>query len=276
VFPLLDGFYFLKNSKEIVYGYSKMSLIDNLANYLDKENPFPALNLLESALVCSRMTGHAVIPMELINDLNSLFEPNIIEIETKGLSNINVFEKIENSFMLNPDMFDFVSGLLNQYKKNLQLSLNGPEETAESFISKLVSYLTDEVREITLTESIDGLVYQIGWQGKNYRLQIALSPAWLPAVAEDLAGDQVYLALFGPFAAQNWNIMHKYYSYPEFRNFTALFDPWYRQKMNISRGGLFAYFDCFFRDVYGLKFFIPEKFPSALQELGLLRYNDER
>jgi hypothetical protein len=241
-----------------------MSLIDNLANYLDKENPFPALNLLESALVCSRMTGHAVIPMELINDLNSLFEPNIIEIETKGLS------------MLNPDMFDFVSGLLNQYKKNLQLSLNGPEETAESFISKLVSYLTDEVREITLTESIDGLVYQIGWQGKNYRLQIALSPAWLPAVAEDLAGDQVYLALFGPFAAQNWNIMHKYYSYPEFRNFTALFDPWYRQKMNISRGGLFAYFDCFFRDVYGLKFFIPEKFPSALQELGLLRYNDER
>ena len=257
-----------KESNEMVYGYAKMSLIDNLASYLDKENPFPALNLLESALICSRMARYAVIPMELIDDLNSLFDPNIIEIETKGLSDINVFEKIENSFILNPDMFDLVSGLLNQYKKKLQLSLNGREETAESFISRLVSYLTVEVPETTLTESIDGLVYQISWKGKNYRLQIALSPAWLPAVAEDLAGDQVYLALFGPFAAQNWNIMHKYYFYPEFRNFTAYFDPWYRQKMNVSQGGLFAYFDCFFRDVYGIKIFIPEKFSSCFTKFG--------
>ena len=58
--------------------------------------------------------------------------------------------------------------------------------------------------------------------------------------------------------------------------FTACYDPWYRQKMNISRGGLFAYVDWFFRDAYGLKFFIPLEFSLAPQDFGLLRFNDEK
>jgi hypothetical protein len=253
-----------------------MSLITVLAKYLDKENPFPALNLLESALICSRINLNIAIPNELLNDLRSMFEPNIIEDAIKGLSIINVLETTDNNLSLNSHLADIVCGLLNQYRKGLQLRLNGREETAESFLSKLISYLTDAIPDITLSKSIDDFGYQVNWRGENYRIQIALSAAWLPAVAEESARDRIHLALFGPFAAQRWDIMHQYYAYPDFRNFTAYFDPWYRQKMNISRGGLFAYFDCFFRDVYGAKFFIPEKFCLALQNLGLLRYNDER
>src|SRR5680860_934047 len=57
--------------------------------------------------------------------------------------------------------------------------------------------------------------------------------------------------------------------------FTAYLDPWHCRTMNISRGGLFTYFAWFFRDVYGLKFYIPEEFSRSLQSMGLLRWNDE-
>jgi hypothetical protein len=239
-----------------------MALIENLADYLEKENPFPALNLLEAALVCRRMPGQ--------------FDQHIVEQEIRGLSDIGALRRTANGIMLHPEALDPVAGLLNQYKKHLRLSFGSREETAESFLSQLTSYLAEQVPEMMSTASQDGLVHEICWQAKKYRLQIALSPAWLPAVAEDLAREQVYLAVFGPFAAQKWNIMHRYYTHPEFRNFTGYFDPWQRLKMNISRGGLFTYFDWFFRDVYGLKFFIPEEFSLALQNFGLLRYNDEK
>ncbi|MFZ7128405.1 MAG: hypothetical protein ACOWWM_19800 [Desulfobacterales bacterium] len=253
-----------------------MPLTDELAAYLEKGNPYPALNLLESNLVCSQTPGSVAIPEALSADLAAMFEKSTIDLETQNLQNMGVLKIVDNSSMLIPDAIDAVSDVLRLYKRNLNVSLNGRQETAERFSSKLVHYLAGKVPDIHFTDSPDGLTREITWQDEKYTLQIAISAAWLPVVAEELARNRTYLALLGPFAAQNWSTMHRYYAYPEFRNFTAYFDPWHRQKMNISRGGLFTYFDWFLRDEYGLKFFIPKEFSIALQNLGLLRYNDEK
>ena len=252
-----------------------MFSIEDLADYLQRENPYPCLNLLEAAVVCCRRAEDKTIPAALLTDL-AVFGQETAEAEVENLAGLGVLIRTEQGLLLNPQALPAVSALLNQLKKNLQLSLGSGEETAEGFMLKLVSYLQEAVPGLIVAEYADNGDFALLWQEKKYRLQLAFSPVWLPAAAEEAAGEQTYLALFGPFAAQNWQKMLKYYSYPEFRNFTAYFDPWYRQKMNISRGGLFTYFDWFFRDVYGLKFFIPKEFSLALQNMGLLRYNDER
>jgi len=252
-----------------------MFSIEDLVDYLQCENPYPCLNLLEAAVVCCRRKDNKTIPAALLMDL-AVSGPETAEAEAENLAGLGVLFRTEQGLLLNPQALPNVSELLNQLKNNLQLSLGREEETAEEFMLKLVSYLQEAVPSLIVAESADNGEFSLLWQEKKYRLQLALSPVWLPAAAEEASREQTYLALFGPFAAQNWLIMLKYYSYPEFRNFTAYFDPWYRQKMNISRGGLFTFFDWFFRDVYGLKFFIPREFSLALQNMGLLRYNDER
>lgn len=253
-----------------------MSKIAELLHHLDKANPFPSLSLLESALICSQVSGNTPMPKELTDDLKSMFEDEIISFEATRLTGLGFFQSIEGGYFLNPNTVEPVSEILNEYKVSMQIEINNSMQTSESFFTHLISYLAEQVTGITSIESFDRSNYEIVWQKKRYRLQIALTPAWLPAVVDDLIKNEAYLALFGPFAAQNWEIMQKYYVYPEFRNRTAYFDPWFRQKMNVSKGGLFTYFDWYFRDTYGLKFIIPRDFITTLQNFGLLRYNDEK
>jgi hypothetical protein len=254
----------------------KMTTIEKLADYLEKDHPFPALSILESGLVCGRMLDGAPIPHELIIDLGGMYEEKIVANEIKYLSNTGVLKRSEKGLTLNSSLLDSLTDLLNEFRKNMKLSLVGNEETAGAFIRNLISYLSEQVPEIEFNDSLEGTFYEIDWQKGKYRLQTAISPAWLPAVAHKLAEKRIFLALIGPYAAQNWSVLHKYYVHPQFRDFTACFDPWYQQKMNISKGGLLTYFDWFFRDIYGLKFFIPQDFSLTLHNFGLLRYNDEK
>jgi len=46
--------------------------------------------------------------------------------------------------------------------------------------------------------------------------------------------------------------------------------------MNISKGGLFAWVDWYFRDIHKGRFMIPGAFSQVLMDLGLMRYNDEK
>jgi hypothetical protein len=136
----------------------------------------------------------------------------------------------------------------------------------------------DVVAEYMLKEKIPYMLCYaghgaIGRLDAFYEKQDKIKIVW-PRI--ETAEENRFLALIGPFAALGWQAMIQYYACPSFRRFTACFDPWHRWKMNINRGGLFTYFDWFFRDVYGLKFIIPEEFALSLQDMGLLRRNDER
>jgi len=247
-----------------------------LVNYLKRRNPYPCLSVLESAVVCCRRSGTSMIPAPLLEDIASLHGKETTEKEIKNLEEMAILERTDEGISLNNEVLPLVSDQIRQLKKNLKLTLAGKEQTAGIFLKELVAYLQQKVSELVVAEAIDGAEYLLVWSGKKYRLQLAFSPAWLPAAAEEAAAENSYVAILGPFVAQNWLKMFRYYEYPEFRNYTAYFDPWCCQKMNISKGGLFTYFDWFFRDNYGLKFFIPDEFIRGLQDIGLLRYNDER
>jgi hypothetical protein len=253
-----------------------MFSILTLINYLQTRNPYPCLNILESTLVFSQRNRFACLPAPFLEDLVSLFDKETIEAEIKNLEEMAILMRTDEGISLNGEAQSSVTVQLNQLKKSMELTLDKHEQTAGIFLNELVAYLKQEISCLDVSEAVDDVEYLLTWKGSRYRLQLAFSPAWLPAVAEESSAENTFFAVIGPFAAQNWQKMLQYYEYPEFRNFTAYFDPWHHQKMNISKGGLFAYFDRFFRDCYGLKFFIPGEFPRKLQSLGLLRYNDEK
>lgn len=253
-----------------------MFSISTLNDYLQKANPYPCLNILESAVVCSRRKRKGAIPAPIFDDLAAMFGRETVEAEIGNLEKMGALVRTKTGFSLNGEALPLISGQLDQYKREMKLELAGRELSAGIFLEELVGYLKREVPFLTVAEAVDGISCLLEWQDNRYRLQLAFSSAWLPAAAEEAAADRIYTAVFGPFAAQNWQRMFLYYKYPEFRNLTAYYDPWHRQKLNISKGGLFTHFDWFFRDSYGLKFFIPEEFAEMLQDLGLLRYNDEK
>lgn len=253
-----------------------MFSISALNDYLHEREPYPCLNVLESAVVCSKRKGKGTIPAPLFDDLAAMFGGETVETEVRNLVEMGALAETKKGFALNREALPVISGLFDQYRKELNLELAGKELTAGAFLEELVEYLKKEVPFLTVTEAASGISYVLVWQNKRYRLQLAFSPVWLPAAAEEAAEEDTYLAVFGPFAALNWQRMFLYYQYPEFRDYTAYFDPWHQQKLNISKGGLFTWFDWFLRDRYGLKFYIPEEFSNELQDLGLLRYNDEK
>jgi len=248
----------------------------NLEDYLEEGDPYPCLNLLESALVCAGRREGNTIPEPLMEDLCAIFGGDKMEMEGKNLMGMGILRKEEKTFLLSPEYVEPVSALLNRLKGNMRLTLSDREVTARAFLGKLSSYLQEEVSGVIVTDTLGNCGFAARWEDEEYRVEAALSPAWLPAVAEEAAEEGRFVALVGPFAALRWQTMTKYFAHPPFRRFTAYFDPWHRRKMNISRGGLFAYFDWFFRDVYGHTFFIPEEFSRYLQDMGLLRSNDER
>ncbi len=252
-----------------------MFSISTLNDYLRKRNPYPSLNIMESAMVCSKRPDR-IIPGPLLDDLAAMFGRKTVEEEIENLEEMGALIRAERGFSSDAGALPSVTELMEAYKKEMKLELAGKELTAGVFLDELAGYLKREVPFVNVAENADGTSYLLTWKEERYTLQLAFSPAWLPAAAEEAAADRSYIAVFGPFAAQNWSVMFPYYKYPEFRTFTAYYDPWQRQKLNISRGGLFTWFDWFFRDSYGLKFFIPDEFTRQLQDLGLLRYNDEK
>lgn len=253
-----------------------MFSVESLSPILQKSNPYPYLALLESGLKSYNMTEHKTIPHELLKDFIYIYGQELADDAVRCLIDLEAIKKNEIGLLINDEGRNIISSWLNQLKRNLLLTLNNNVGSIEKFILKLISYLKKNTSCTVTYESIEDLDFLINWDGKNYSIQAALSPVWLPIVAEETSKDNTFIALIGPFAAQTWQHMIKYYAYPEFRNYTSYYDPWHCQKMNISRGSLFTYFDWFFRDIYGLKFFIPETFSYSLQNMGLLRYNDER
>lgn len=246
-----------------------------LSYILQKNNPYPCFALLESGLVAYQEAEHKTIPQDLLKDFTYIYGQEATDDTIKCLIDLEAFSNTEKGLLINDSVIT-ISDWLNQSKRNLKLTLNDNEEYIEEFIIKLTSYLKENTTCSVIYESIENLDYVLFWDGKKHSIQVAFSPVWLPAIAQKASKCNTFVTLIGPFAAQNWQQMIKYYAHPEFRNYTSYFDPWHCQKMNISRGGLLTYFDWFFRDVYGLKFFIPDTFSFALQDMGLLRYNDER
>jgi hypothetical protein len=257
-----------------------MPLIDRLTGHLaDAGNPYPALNLLEASLAWSRTHARSPLPAELISDLEAMFGARVVQAEAQTLVDMGALQAAAAGFGLHPQACEPVLRIVDAYREQMRLALDGPDATAGEFALRLAGYLAKQVPGVEVFASRRcrrGAVHEFAWQGARYRLQTAISFVWLPAVVAELVEEKVYLALLGPFSAQRWQILHKYYVHPQFRRLTACFDPWTRQKMNVSRGGLFVYLDWFFRDAYGLKFKIPPDFSLALQHLGLLRFNDER
>jgi hypothetical protein len=253
-----------------------MRSTDSLEDYLERRDPYPCLNLLELALVCAGLQEGKLIPEPLMEDLYAISGKEKIEAERENLTDMEILYGTKEGFLIRPEYMESVSKLLDRLKGGMQISLAGREMTAGDFLGRLASYLQEQVSGLILTETSCSGGFTARWQERDYRVEPAFSPAWLPAAAKVAAEGNRFLALMGPFAALGWQVMIKYYAYPSFRRFTACFDPWHRWKMNISRGGLFTYFDWFFRDVFGLKFFIPEEFSRSLQDMGLLRQNDER
>jgi hypothetical protein len=247
-----------------------------LEEYLQQENPYPCLNLLESAMVCYKWTEDKIIPAPLLDDLYYIFGENIVETTAENLITIKVLARTDHGLLLNHRALMSTSSLLNELKNDLRLPLAEKNETAREFLARFVEYLKRNASDLVISETTNDLEFVLVWQDKEYRLQLAFSPVWLPVIAEKVAAEKSYIALFGPFMALDWEVMFKYYAYTDFRDHTAYFDPWHLQKMNISRGELFTYFDWFLRDIYGVKSFIPQPFSLALQNMGLLRYNDER
>ncbi|HHU17428.1 MAG TPA: hypothetical protein GXZ70_04290 [Clostridiales bacterium] len=253
-----------------------MFIEESLSSILQKSNPYPCLALLESGLISYKESEHKTIPQELLKDFACIYGKELADDAIKCLVNLEAIEENEIGLLINDEASNIISSWLNQLKRNLLLTLNNNEESIEEFVVKLISYLKENTSCTVSYKSVENLDFIINSDGKNYSIQAALSPVWLPAVAEDASVQNTFIALIGPFAAQNWHHMIKYYAHPQFRNYTSYYDPWHCQKMNISRGSLLTYFDWFYRDVYGLKFFIPDTFSLALQNMGLLRYNDER
>lgn len=253
----------------------KYSILD-LEDYLQVGNPYPCLNILESAVACCQNRRISSIPTALLEDIASIFGVETVEKEIRTLERMSILKSSEEGFSLNEEAFHPINNLIKKLIKDLKITLINKEETVVNFMKNLVSYLERQVPDLVVAEIVDEIEYMLIWDGTIYQLKLAFSPAWLPVAAEEAALKKSYYGIFGPFAAQNWQRMFSYYRYPEFRNFTAYYDPWYHQKMNISKGGLFSYFDWFFRDIYHLKFTIPDEFTKELQNQSLIRYNDEK
>lgn len=253
-----------------------MSPLDGLSDYLQRENPYPCLGLLESAMVCYARTAEKVVPGQLLADLGNIYGHETMDVVLADLVLLGALVETNQGIMLNSESLSYLSSILDRIRNQLRLNIGIKEETTAEFMVKLITYLRFNVPGLEEAKINESSGFVLHWEGAEYRILPALTPAWLPAVAYWAAAKNIYIALFGPFAAQGWEKMAGYYRYPEFRNHTAYYDPWNCQKMNISRGGLFAFFDWFFRDVFRQKFFIPESFALALNDMGLLRLNDER
>lgn len=252
-----------------------MSLIENLCAHLETVNPYPCLSILESAIVCYQRFGHARIPNETLVDAYDMYGLEQIKDEINTLYGLGLAEKNGSSLHFKNEILPPMINIVFSFRKSLGQNFQASEANNQSLLRKLTSYLHNMISDLSVESEIDEVETEVLWNGCIHRLYIAISPVWLPIVADEIAQNNSYLALFGPFAAQNWQQMMRYYAYQDFRNHTAYFDPWNRQKMNISKTGLFTYFDWFFRDIYGMKLIIPYEFSRSLQGLGLLRINDE-
>jgi hypothetical protein len=83
---------------------------------LQRENPYPCLNLLEAAVVCCRRAKDKTIPAALLTDL-AVFGRETAEAEAENLAGLGVLIRTEQGLLLNSQALPAVSALLNQLKK---------------------------------------------------------------------------------------------------------------------------------------------------------------
>ena len=230
----------------------KKTIFDNL----NCSDSYAGLGVLEAVCVWGEECPDRAVPEQMHNDMVSMFGKEAVIAELESLLQM--------------------SDRVNRVASSMRLTLNGVCLSASGFLRGLGEYLVSEAGAIITDQSCTSRL-RMKWEDEVYELRIAFSPVWLPAMADKAAEKNMFVAAICPAAALPWEkTMIHYYGYPSFRNHTACYDPWNSCKMNISKGGLFTYFDWFFRDMHRGKFLIPNAFTQALLDMGLLRYNDEK
>lgn len=255
-----------------------MDGIENLIQYLQENNPYPCLHLLEVSLASRRYRTDGEIPKELIQDIQNAVGTSLVQREISNLLKLDILEEADTAegrgVRLKEQMQSCVADLLRQLRCHLELETDSGYTEGSEYLEQLVEYLLYSDAGISVKENKKG-DYLLESGGKIYRLLLTLSPFWLPLAAEKSGEEEKCTIAFGPFASQSWNEMHHYYDWEEFRGRVALYDPWSREKMSLCRGSLPVYIDWFYKERYRRRFSIPAGFCDALHNMGLIRYNDE-
>lgn len=255
-----------------------MGSVKSLALYLQENDPYPFLHLLEASLASRNYCADGVIPNLLIQSIENGSGAPQVQNDMDNLLKLGIFEEVTGaevrSVRLKEKMQTPVRKFLQQLRCCMMLELGSDCITAREYLSQLKDYLLSSAANISIRKNTDDDCL-LESEGKIYRLLLTLSPFWLPLAAEENTENKCVIA-FGPFASQSWDEMYPYYAVKEFRSQVGLYDPWNRQKLCLCKGSLPAYIDWFFRDQYNGRFSIPSDFCEALHNMGLMRYNDER
>ncbi|MCL1981907.1 MAG: hypothetical protein FWG53_02285 [Clostridiales bacterium] len=255
-----------------------MDIKETITSAWSDRDLYTGLSILEAMCVWSSECPGEALPEQMHDDMVKMFGLDAVQGERDLLLSTGVITLKNGGTVMDSKFYKPLSSLVNEKALCMQVFFNGIRFPIGEFMSGLGEYL---VREAGATKQEqpcnDNCRLSLTWEDKAYEFRIAFSPVWLPAIADRAAENNMFVAALCPFAALQWEkTMISYYEYPSFRNHTACYDPWNNCKLNISKGGLFTYFDWYLRDAYGSKFSIPGTFSQALFDMGLLRYNDER
>ncbi len=255
-----------------------MDRVKSLVLYLQENDPYPCLHLVEASLASLRYCTDGMIPDWLIQSIEKSSGDSQAQHDMGNLLNLGIFEEVSGAeaqgIRLKKKMQPSVEKLVKQLRCCMTLELGSGCIAASKYLSRLADYLLSSDAHVSLRENADDHCL-LESDSRVYRLLLTLSPFWLPLATEANSENTCFIA-FGPFASQSWDEMYPYYAVREFRSQVGLYDPWSRQKLCLCKGSLPAYIDWFFRDQYNGRFSIPADFCEALHKLGLMRYNDER
>ncbi len=255
-----------------------MDVMKRLVLYLQENDPYPCMHLLEASLASRNYCTDEVIPETLIKSIQNGLGNSKVQNDISNLLELGVFEKVNKvqsqGVRLKEKMLPSMEHLIQQLRCSMTLEMGSCCIVASEYLGQLVNYLLSSEADVSIKENNDDY-YLLESEGKIYRLLLTLSTFWLPLSMEKKTERESIIA-FGPFASQSWDDMYPCYASKEFRSHVGLYDPWSRQKLCLCKGSLPVYIDWFFRDKYKRQFSIPPDFAEALHDMGLMRYNDER
>ena len=253
-----------------------MDTKESIVNAREGGNTYIRLGILEAMAVWREECPDEAVPEQLRDDMASLFGEKAVKTEQELLLSSGALSRLNGGLILSERFYRRSSDMIDETVSSMQLSFGGECVSADEFLQGLGGYLVREAGAIQHIQTCKSRLC-LTWNDETYDLRIAFSPVWLPAIADRAAGKKIFVAAICPVAALAWEkTMIGYYEYPSFRDHIACYDPWNFYKINISKGGLFTYFDWHFRDTYKSKFWIPDAFSRALFDMGLMRYNDEK
>lgn len=253
-----------------------MDPMERLTQHIQEPAAYLCLHLLEAAVASWRYwTGE--IPGELIDDIRAALGDDLVEQEIANLVSWGILVELHTAeariFQLKEQLLPDAASLLQTLRCQLELEAGGIRINAQEYLNQLIQYLQFAAEGLSVQETGKD-TYRLEWKGETYRFLLTVSPFWLP-LATEREEDQ-YLIAVGPFAAQSWETMFHYYDVEEFRTRVGMYDLWSQEKMSLCKGPLSVYLDWFHRDKYRGRFSIPTDFCDALNNMGLMRYNDER